>query len=523
MLTGDSGDLLRGREAVAFERTIAPAFLAQRRWFAGRNEGVRQVTAETLGKIEAGKAARAYLLTRLSVVPKFGGPQTYFAPLAINEAEESESVLPYAVARVRRGARIGLLYDADADPHFGAAMAGNMKAGAQLPAREGGVLQFHGADALKDIALEDMESTRLGGDQSNSTLVIGEEAVLKIYRRAQSGANPEVEMSRYLTEVAHFEGTPAYLGSLTHVSAEGVATPLAILQRYVRNQGDGWTRTLDAFRLALEELVTPPPGQAPSIEEAFSGFLPRAEALGRRTGELHRALATASGAADFAPESMTPADLAAAAEDMRRQATRARDALRRLPEEMTEARAALVADFLGAEERLEATIARLTRDPVKAMKIRVHGDYHLGQVLIVQTDVVIVDFEGEPSRPAEERRAKDTPLRDVAGMLRSISYAGESAILAVEQRLSTDPSRAERIAAEGVRLVSDVFMKAYAAEVGGSPAEVADAESFDRLLRIKLLAKALYEINYEAEFRPAWISVPIKGALALLSEMEGTQ
>lgn len=520
VLTGDPGDLLRGREAAAFEHTIAPSFLASRRWFPGRSEGVRQVNVTTLGKITCARASRTYLLTQLNVTPTFGSPQTVFAPLAVNETEEDDSVLPYAVARVRRGARVGLMYDADADPHFGATIALQMKNNAEIPAKDGGVLRFHGAAALADSNIETLDSVRLGGDQSNSTLVIGEEAVLKIYRRGQSGANPEVEMSRYLTEVAKFDGAPAYLGSLSHFSADGVATPLAFLQRYVRNQGDGWTRTLDAFRLALEELVTPPPGQEPSVDEVFAAFLPRAQALGQRTGEMHRALARPTDDPAFAPERLTEADLSAAGADMRDHAARARERLQRTAAEAPEARAALIADFVAKADFLDGAIERLTRNPVNAMKIRVHGDYHLGQTLIVQTDVTIVDFEGEPSRPLEERRAKDTPLRDVAGMLRSISYAGESAILAVEQRLSTDPARAERIAAEGVALVSRVFLDAYAAEVAGTLAEVADEESGQRLLRMKLLAKALYEINYEAEFRPSWLSVPLKGALALLSEME---
>jgi len=155
---------------------------------------------------------------------------------------------------------------------------------------------------------------------------------------------------------------------------------------------------------------------------------------------------------------------------------------------------------------------------VNAMKMRVHGDYHLGQILVVQRDVIIVDFEGEPSRPLEQRRAKDTPMRDVAGMLRSISYAGESAIVAIEQRLSTDTARAERLALEGVRLVSRVFMEAYNANIAGSPAEIADEATRARLLSLKLLSKALYEINYEAEFRPGWIGVPVQGVLSILDE-----
>ena len=520
VLKGDAGDLLTGREAVAFERTIAPAFLSLRRWSPGRNEGVGQVVLKTLGNLQASRAARTYLLNSIDVTPRSGTPQTLFAPLAINEAEEDESVLPYAVARVRRGARVGLLYDADADPQFGATMAAHMKRGSVLPAKDGGSLHFHGVEALDEMHFEELESARLGGDQSNSTLLIGEEAVLKIYRRLQDGPNPEVEMSRYLTETAQFDGSPAYLGSLAYVNAEGVSTPLAIMQRYVRNQGDGWTRTLDAFRLALEELVTPPPGQEPSLEEAFAAFLPRALALGRRTGQMHCALARPTDDPCFAPERLSDEDMSAAGNEMRAQATRAREHLRHVLADATEAQAALMNRFIDSGSLCDDAIAALTQDPVDAMKFRVHGDYHLGQTLIVQTDVLIVDFEGEPSRSVEERRAKDTPLRDVAGMLRSISYAGESAILAVEQRLSTDVARAERIASEGVQLVSRVFMDAYSAEVAGTWAEVADPLHRERLLRMKLLAKALYEINYEAEFRPTRLGVPLKGALALMTEVE---
>ncbi len=520
VLKGDAGALLTGREAVAFERTVAPAFLSSRRWSPVRNVGVRQTSVQTLGHLQGIRTKRTYLLNRVGVTPRFGSPQTLFAPLAINEVEEEESVLPYAVARVRRGARVGLLYDADADPHFGGVIATHMKRGSVLPANDGGRLHFHGVEALGESQVEELDSVRLGGDQSNSTLLIGDEAVLKIYRRLHDGPNPELEMSRYLTEVAQFDGSPEYLGSLTHVNAEGVSTALAIMQRYVRNQGDGWTRTLDAFRLALEELVTPPPGQEPSLEEAFAAYLPRAEALGRRTGQMHCALARSTDDPCFAPERLTQEDLALAGDEMRVQATRAHEQLRRALADASEAQCAQMTRFIEAAPRLDAWITSLTHDPVNAMKFRVHGDYHLGQTLIAQTDVMIVDFEGEPSRSVAERRAKDTPLRDVAGMLRSISYAGESAILAVEQRLSTDVARAERIALDGVQLVSTIFMDAYAAQVAGTWAEVPEPSDRKRLLTIKLLSKALYEINYEAEFRPTWLGVPLKSVLALMNEVE---
>jgi maltose alpha-D-glucosyltransferase/alpha-amylase len=520
VLTGDARDLLKGREAVAFERTIAPRFLVARRWFAGKGEGVRQTSVRPLGGMPApGAPGRAFLLARLDVTLGGGaGAQAYFTPLAIDETGEDEANLPYAVARVRRGARMGLLYDADADPAFGRALVSLMKQGAELPAPDGGRVRFEGVEELAESAIDELDSRRIGADQSNTTLVLGEEAVLKIYRRLQSGANPEIEISRFLTRVGGFTGAPAYLGSVEHVDGDGVSTPLAILQRYVRNQGDGWTRTLDAFRLALEELVTPAPEHEPPVAEAFDGYIPYAETLGRRTADLHRALATPTDDSAFALEALAASDIEAQADQMREHARRGFAALERMRGDLAEPAAGRVAALLERASEVRAAIDRLTGEPVNAMKMRVHGDYHLGQILVVQRDVIIVDFEGEPSRPLEQRRAKDTPMRDVAGMLRSISYAGESAIVAIEQRLSTDTARAERLALEGVRLVSRVFMEAYNANIAGSPAEIADEATRARLLSLKLLSKALYEINYEAEFRPGWIGVPVQGVLSILDE-----
>ncbi|MDB5570197.1 MAG: trehalose synthase [Hyphomicrobiales bacterium] len=520
VLTGSAQNLLNGREAAAFERTIAPQFLRTRRWFAGKSDGIKRIDAQTLCALRpaAGRDI-AYLLMRIDAQLLNGAPQSYFSPLAVDEAKEDEAVLPYAVARVRRGSRIGLAYDADADPGFGRAIVAAMQSRESLPTPDGGHVMFEGADELKGIALDQLEGKRIAAEQSNSTLALGEEAILKIYRRLHKGPNPEIEVSRFLSEPGRFDGSPAYLGSVVHVDADGVPTPLAVLHRFIRNQGDGWTRAVDAFRLALEELLTPPPESEPSAAEAFASYLLTAQTLGRRTAEMHRALAGPSDDDSFTVEPMSQADLEESCMEASRQAARAFEAVERAHVGAGEALGARMEALLARKDEALDSLRRLARTPIVANKMRIHGDFHLGQTLVVQKDMMIVDFEGEPSRPLEQRRAKDTPLRDVAGMLRSMSYVGATAVQAIEQRVLTDPARAERLASEGVALVSDAFLASYREHVAGTPADVADDASRTALLQLKLLAKGLYEINYEAEFRPAWIGVPINGVLSLLDGM----
>ncbi len=520
VLTSSARNLLSGREGAAFERTIAPQFLAKRRWFAGKTDGIEKVAVQLLGSMHSPEVQSvSYLLSILDVTLKSGRHQRYFSPLAIDEAKEDESILPYAVAHVRRGSRIGLAYDADADAGFGHALVLAMLAKNHIPTPDGGSIVFEGSEALTKIQMQHLDARRISGEQTNTTLMLGEEAILKIYRRLYQGPNPEIEVSRFLSDSAHFEGSPTYLGSAVHLEPDGSMTPLAILHSFIRNQGDGWTRGVDAFRLALEELLTPPQESEPAVEDAFASYLLVAQTLGRRTAQLHRALATPTRDVNFIVEPMSLLDLKAICIEATQQANRAFETMSRLLASGTQSDALIIQALLARRDEVMEALRLFSQTPVHANKMRIHGDFHLGQTLIVQSDIMIVDFEGEPSRSAEQRRAKDTPLRDVAGLLRSISYMGATAIQAIEQRVLTDRERAERLASEGIALVSAAYLTSYLEHVAGSPADVPDERSRSTLLQLKLLAKAFYEINYEAEFRPSWISVPINGVLSLLNSM----
>ena len=273
--------------------------------------------------------------------------------------------------------------------------------------------------------------------------------------------------------------------------------------------------TLDALRRELDTLALLPENETPPLEDVFGSYFHYAAILGQRTAELHRALANPTDDAAFATEPLTLDDVRAVADDARAYAERA---FRALANGIGKADGTAAAALSGRRDECLAAIEALVQEPVGAIKSRVHGDYHLGQVLIVQKDVMIVDFEGEPSRPAEARRAKSSPLRDVAGMLRSFAYAAETGARELATRFADKAALAAAATAYWRGLAEDAFLKAYEEAARGSPAWVEDADTRARLMRLHLLGKAFYEIDYEANNRPDWIETPMRGVLSILDE-----
>jgi maltose alpha-D-glucosyltransferase/alpha-amylase len=337
-------------------------------------------------------------------------------------------------------------------------------------------------------------------------------------------------MTRFLTETAHFEHIPAYLGDLHRASDRAT---IAFLQAFARNEGDGWTWTLEELARFYESVVgSPAPSSvgSPATLEETDDVLPEAREhaglymdaaylLGRRTAELHLALATPTNDVAFQAEPSTQEDLATERERIDQQVTSALAALERtlasepeLPQETVKQAQELLARRGGVKERL----AELSGDPSQfGQRIRIHGDLHLGQLLRARTDFLFVDFEGEPARSLEERRRKQSPLRDVAGMLRSFSYAAQAALGRHIQRRPEHSSTLEPWATLWERSVSGEFLRGYRDTMGDSPL-LASAEKAQVFLRALLLEKACYELSYELNNRPTWLHIPLKGVRELL-------
>jgi len=283
------------------------------------------------------------------------------------------------------------------------------------------------------------------------------------------------------------------------------------------NQGDAWTLMLEGLRRDFETVVLTPESEAAAPAEAFQAHGPWADLLGRRTAELHAALAIETDDPAFAAEPFEEGDLAVLARDARHQAERAFRALKGQAERGLDAGKPACTELAQRRGEVEALIERLSAEPPRgAHKTRIHGDYHLGQVLVAENDLIIVDFEGEPSRPADERRAKSMPLRDVAGLMRSFAYGAETVIREITARFADSEERARNAATAWRGMIEAAFLAGYETAIAESRAAVTDPETRDRLLRLCLLTKALYEVDYEANNRPDWIEIPARGVLTIL-------
>jgi maltose alpha-D-glucosyltransferase/alpha-amylase len=517
VLTGPLEKLLEGREKIAFERTIVPAFLTGRRWFAGRGREIERVRLSSVAARRAEGEERAFLLPIVEVAIKGGDVQHYFLPLALAGEGGEDSGSAYAVARVRRGARVGIILDAEGDPNFASIMLSLMRKGERLKSGEGEIV-FTPTKALEEEK-EEIEGgavQRLGAEQSNTSFNIADRMVLKIYRRVREGINPEIEIGRFLTEVAGFANTPALYGIAEHVGAEGARTALAVLQQFVRNQGDAWAWTLESLGREIERLRLLPESEVTVVEDEASFDLHYVRVIARRIAEMHIALAVPTDDPAFAAEPLMREDVEEVAKAAQSLATRAYAAVERLGSNFEGERAAITRAFLQSRDAIEAAIAQATITPVGAIKTRIHGDLHLGQILIARDDVMIVDFEGEPLRSLEERRMKASPTADVAGMLRSYAYAAATASRA-DERLGAG-RRTMEIARLWQNLVSEAFRTAYDEGTRGTSVFVEDETTRRALLDLHLLRKALYEIEYEASHRPDWIDIPVAGVLDIIGK-----
>jgi maltose alpha-D-glucosyltransferase/alpha-amylase len=375
-------------------------------------------------------------------------------------------------------------------------------------------------------------------EQTNTSVIYGDRLILKLFRRIEEEINPELEIGRFLTERTTFPYISQVAGALEYHRKRGKIITLATLQSFVPNEGDAWQYTLDFLNHNFEYVLAHPTVQVPPVpekhllsllkeppalaQETIGPYLISAQLLGRRTAELHVALASASDDPDFAPEPFSLIYQNSLCHAMRSFATQTlqllREQLKELPEELREN----AQQVLDSEESIVERFQLLRNRKISAARIRCHGDYHLGQVLYTGKDFVIIDFEGEPARPLSERRIKRSPLRDVAGMIRSFHYAAYSALLH-QSSLALKPEdllALEHWAQFWYVWASSSFLTSYLNDVEQAQLLPDDPEQLRILLDAYLLEKAVYEIGYELNNRPHWLKVTLQGILQLLKAEE---
>lgn len=499
------------RMRAQFEQEVLPRHIEIQRWYASKGTTIERARLADHAVWESG--SQSWMLPLLELDGPHGGA-TYFMPLALAWEERDEErmagVAQAAVAKVRQQAQVGLMGDAFYDEAFCRALLHAIRNGMDLNTAHGR-MRFRATAAFAAIEA-DIDSLPVGrpsGVSSNTVVTVNETLFLKGYRHLREGLNPELEMGRFLTEVAHYPHCVPVLGALEYTANDGRTMTLAMVQSYVSNQGDGWDHTLGYLERFLRDFATTN-GALPDPLAAHGGFLALMATLGRRTAELHKALAMRTGAAAFEPEPLLAEDIARytaqARADVATTLSLLRDRLGQLPAPAQIDGQAL----LTMEDALQASIAARKPQTQGGIKSRYHGDFHLGQVLVRDNDFVIIDFEGEPARSFDERRAKGSPLRDVAGMLRSFNYARWSALRRVAQSVEEAAYLAPPAAAWELA-TRQAFMDGYSQAAGDGNAQI-DTE----LLALFELEKALYELRYELNNRADWAQVPLNGVLALL-------
>lgn len=391
--------------------------------------------------------------------------------------------------------------------HMAGAAAGESTFG-PLHGRTSAVISGSRSDLFAQERGTTALTTRVNSaEQSNTNIVYGRHMLLKLFRRLQPGLNPDVELGRFLTETARFPAIAPFLGEIGLSDEAGETTTLAMLQGLVANEGDGWEWTLRELAQLFAGSVKA--AGAPGAELAYAQA---AGLLGRRTAGMHLALATQTADAAFAAEPLSMSDLGSEVIRIRQQVTTALDALLAGSRELDGETAANARAVLARRDDLLRRADVGSGEVFSGMRIRIHGDYHLGQILRTQDDFVILDFEGEPARTLEERRRKQSPLKDVAGMLRSFSYAAHSGLDAAgpAQRATLLP-----FAQAWEARVSQSFLEGYEGVARTSAQLLPGKEQAEKLLNAYLLEKALYELLYELNNRPAWVGIPLAGILAL--------
>ena len=503
-------DIIAGASKAILEEELLPAYLAHRRWFQNKDKAITEVTISAFDAVPgAGEEARFAELC----VQAGDKRERYALPLTVawEDAAPHPFEAPLALSRVRRGRRVGLLTDAFASPILPLAMIRGLKNKTVVDLASGGRILCRPTSAIRHLNVTDETPIDWpGAEQTNSTLLVGREAVIKLFRHLVPGVHPEAEMTRVLTERG-FTGSPALLGDIVREDKDGVSYAVAIAQRFVDNQGDGWTWTLGALGRILDEGATPYRHDQSSVFAPYAAF---AKTLGRRLGEMHAILAQPSDNPDFAPETAGAADLDGWLEQVRDEVANAIEIVAERAS-LGKEDAALAKTLASRRDQLLKRLDGLVQSGKDSLRIRIHGDLHLGQVLVAGPDVQIIDFEGEPSKSLELRRAKLSPARDLAGVIRSFDYAAaQVARNAKASGGAAVEAKADELLARFRREAETAFLDGYAEATKGV---LPDLDR--RLIDLFTLEKAAYEVAYEAANRPEWLPIPLRGLAGLAAQV----
>jgi trehalose synthase-fused probable maltokinase len=494
-------------------------YLKPRRWFGSKARSIRSVSVSDSFRMP-GSSAAFFTLVRVEFAQ--GAGERYVVPLAFAPSPRPVPRPNAVVARIS-GGESGVLYDALADAGFCSTLLDMISRNQRFQGKTGEIRATAFAEFSARRGPGKLTASIGEAEQSNTSVIFGDRLILKVFRRVQEGTNPELEIGRFLTKRVHFPHTSPVVGAIEYGDPEA-AEPitLAIVQGFVLNRGDAWKFTLEKMNEFAERVRADggvDHGELPrqhlldvsrldlpaTARDRIGDYLESARLLGRRTAELHLALSSSSEPAEFKPEPFSlehqQSLVRTLLEVVGRNYAQLQKHIKDLPEAVRTESRRIMEHVDAIRDRLQPMQER----PLSGLRCRCHGDYHLGQVLYTGQDFVIIDFEGEPARSLSERRVKQSPLRDVAGMLRSFDYAAHSVEL---------PDTWHRF---WYTWVSAAFLRAYAETAGHGKFLPSSNDEIKLLLDYHLLEKAIYELAYEINHRPDWVRIPLQGIMQLLA------
>jgi maltose alpha-D-glucosyltransferase / alpha-amylase len=513
-------------EVRVLERKVLPVFMRKCRWFGGKAKVLTKVAVAKVIPVKVEGVSYYFMIVEVSYAQRL--PEFYFIPLSFASADSVVEKVEYTAQSVLCRAEIqgkqGFIVDASYDRTFRDFLFTSMEKGHSVKTDEG-TLEFNSSVFAKIDSKRGVHSEILKSDQSNTAIIYNDLYFFKFYRRIEMEINPDLEMLRFLSENTSFTNSPRYSGSVEYKDAGGNVMVFGLMQERVENQGEAWGMAVDSVGRFFERVMTKAKNEklpklinkaairfeeAPEIIQDFigRGFYERVTRLGQRTAEMHLALASDPITPAFAPEQFTANYQRAMYATLRKLVRDRFGLLENSLEKLDRDTQVLAKKVLSLEKVILECFKEVYEIRINAIKTRVHGDFHLGQVLFTGKDFVFIDFEGEPGFSFSERRLKKNPLKDVAGMMRSFHYAAFGKILLNENYRDRDLEFLETWADQWQHYVSRFYLGAYMERMGmGNNLSV----EYDILIRTFLIEKAIYELGYELNGRPEWTKIPLRG------------
>ena len=526
-------ELFSSRVRTKIEGEILPQFLMEQRWFGSKSEKILKINITEIIPVHNQNSMSISLIIRVNYYAK--AEEYYHIPLSFLDTEQAQELLkerPQSVLfQYQSSKQDGIVYDATLDSSFHQTLLQLIARRRTIPAAEGKIKAYPGKyfRKVRNLIGKLEHSQLIATEQSNSSIVYARQLIFKLFRRLDEGINPDLEIVEYITEKTDFKNVPAFAGALEYNKKDDSHITLGILSPFIPNEGNAWDYAQDYLinyyekvlsQLCQKEKLPLLPASifektekdVPELIQELIGahFIEMFYLLGKRTAELHNGLGSITQDLIFKPESFSLLYQRSVFQSIQSLTKRVFLSLRKKTSSYPETIQEILKEVLLSEPKIIKQCQKIKSYKINAKKIRIHGDYHLGQVLFTGNDFYIFDFEGEPAKPLGERRLKHCPLKDVAGMLRSFYYAAFAPL--IQEKISGDCSALEHWARLWTFYISKVFLNAYLEYI--KPSLLPENESeIKKLLTIYLLEKAVYEVGYEMGNRPDWLPVALKGLL----------